>query len=138
MAYFGMRVASFSPVNTPIRFTSFHTRTTLVIFGAGVITGGLLVSYSDRAWRQPRRPAVPMANERRPPSATAGGTAAAGPAADCHALTVEVFRRVEVPAVFVQLRGIFDSHFSVLTPAAPSRAIFLRRRSALATSISPE
>ncbi len=40
------------------------TLATLVIFGAGVITGGLLVSYSDRAWRQPRRPALQVANER--------------------------------------------------------------------------
>ena len=40
---------------------------TLVIFGAGVITGGLLVGYSDRAWRQPRRP--PVTNQRTPAAA---------------------------------------------------------------------
>ncbi len=40
---------------------------TLVIFGSGVITGGLLVSYSDRAWRPVMRPAPPLAaNNPRP------------------------------------------------------------------------
>ena len=38
---------------------------TLVIFGAGVITGGLLVSYSARAWR-PSAHAAPAADGQLP------------------------------------------------------------------------
>jgi hypothetical protein len=48
---------------------------TLVIFGTGVITGGLLVGYSDRAWRRP--PPEPALTEGPPPMAAAPSAGAA-------------------------------------------------------------
>jgi hypothetical protein len=55
---------------------------TLVIFGAGVITGGLLVNYSDRAFRHPPDHRVPeMAGPPMPgrPGPMVGMEPAAGP-----------------------------------------------------------
>jgi hypothetical protein len=48
---------------------------TLVILGTGVITGGLLVGYSDRAWRRP--PPEPALTEGPPSTAAAPDAGAA-------------------------------------------------------------
>lgn len=48
---------------------------TLVIFGTGVMTGGLLVGYSDRAWRLPAP--KPALSESPLPTAAAPGAGAA-------------------------------------------------------------